>query len=140
MANRRFPSCTHCGGHNEGSDRSLTYYANDGEIPCYDIKCSACGKHYQVGMFPLPIQASPSALDEDLRERRRNDKRRRFGYTQHGTRPRPQRITSDRLVATIRITRGRVRLPLHLKLLRTGKRTAPGRGKTTEPGTTLEVA
>lgn len=138
MAARRFPSCTHCGAHNEGPDASMTYYANGGEVPCYDIKCSGCGRHYQVGLFPLPPLASPSALDEDLRERRRNDKRRKFGYTTHGTKPRPQRLESDRLIATITIQHGHVKLPLHNKLVRNGQR-FNGRPRT-HSDRTIEVA
>lgn len=116
MAARRLPACPHCGAYNEGKDRTLSYWANDGTIPCLDIKCSECGQHYQVGMFPLPIGASPSALDEDLRERRRNDKRRKFGYIAHGTQPRPQRLESDRLQAVITIKQGHVRKALRTKL------------------------
>lgn len=103
-------------------------------MPCWDIKCSGCGKHYQIGMVPLPLTASPSALDEDLRERRRNDKRRRFGYTEHGTKPRPQRITSDTVKFTITIKPGRVTQALHHKIMR-----HTDRRKRNSPNT-LEVA
>lgn len=110
MAHRKgFPPCVYCGA--QDGKQTMTWAANDGEIPCWDVKCGWCGKTYRVGMFPLPEHASSSGLDESIRMQRRDQKRRRFGYvhppewmSSRGA----KRIESDRLEATIRIQAGRV--------------------------------
>lgn len=108
MAHRkRFPACTHCGGQSEDSRASTTFSANDGELPGWDIKCGWCGKHFLAVMIPLPAHASMSALDDGLRERRRNDARRRRGYHATSGRGAP-RYESDTIMARVRILPGRV--------------------------------
>lgn len=118
MANyKRFPPCIHCGA--QMAKATLSFAANDGEIPAWDLRCEWCGKHYMAAMFPLPANASASALDESLRARRRNDKRRKFGYVpdpyKHPTRG-AKRISSDRIIAEIRIHPGHVMPTLRARI------------------------
>lgn len=107
---KRFPPCPHCEYQGGDTRQTTVFSANDGEVPGWDVKCGWCGKHYLVAMFALPVGASMSALDEDLRERRRNDARRRFGYqvgemwSSRGA----KRFDSDRLSVKIRILPGPV--------------------------------
>ena len=108
---RRFPACVHCEAIHPATAPTMTGYANDGELPVYDLKCGHCGEHYLAALLPLPKGTSMSALDEILRLRRRNAKRRRFGYVPGGEKDNnrgPKRIESDRILATISIRPGRV--------------------------------
>ncbi len=98
----------------------MTFYANDGEIPCYYLKCEHCGHLWMAGIFPLPPAAGPSSLDEQLRKAIRDRKRRQFGYVPGGvndTNRGPKRITSDRLIFTINVRRGRISDALRKRLV-----------------------
>lgn len=117
---KRYPPCIHCGA--QQAKPSVSYYANDGEIPCWDLKCGWCGKHYQAAMLPLPASASMSALDEGIRLMRRDQARRRFGYVPGGEKDNnrgPKRISSDRIHAEITIHPGYVQPNLRTRLERT---------------------
>lgn len=115
---RRLPPCTHCGAQHDDTKPTLTWLANDGEIPGWDLRCGWCKKTFRAAMLPLPPETSPSALDESLRVRRRNEKRSRFGwqpgdpYTSRGA----KRLDSDRILATIKIQNGRVVAGLRKRL------------------------
>lgn len=119
MAHRkRFPPCTHCGATSDKTRSTTTFAANDGELPGWDLKCGWCGEHYLAVMIPLPAYASMSALDDGLRERRRNDKRRKYGYelppamSSRGA----KRIESATIQAVVRILPGRVVAGLRKRL------------------------
>ncbi len=114
---RVFPPCPECGAQRRADGTPLaramtTYYANDGEVPCYYVKCLYCGHNFDVGMFALPPAASQSALDEIVRIKRRDQNRKRFGYVPNGetdTSTRGgKRFSSDRIRATISILPGKV--------------------------------
>lgn len=93
-------------------------WANDGEIPVYYIKCLHCGKHFLAFVAALPTHASLSALDEKLRKRLREKKRKDFGYddnTPFVSRG-AKRHDSDRIRATVQIIPGSISKGLHKKL------------------------
>jgi hypothetical protein len=112
--NRTFPPCPSCGAQRTANNRGvakplMTFWANDGEIPCYYLKCGHCGHIWMAGIFPLPPAAGPSQLDEMLRMGLRNRARAKFGYVPTGentTSRGPKRISSDRLLFTISVFQG----------------------------------
>lgn len=98
--------------------RQMIGYANDGEIPLYYLKCTICEKHYMAALVPLPTHASLSALDEELRKRLREKKRKKFGYdgqTKFVTRG-AKRHESDRLLIDVKIIPGKISTGLSKKL------------------------
>lgn len=120
---RVYPPCPHCGAQRAADGQPLAKkemngWANDGEVPIYYLKCLHCEEHFMVGMFALPIHASMSALDENLRKRLRDTKRTKYGYdvaTKKKTR-RQQRLSSDRIHAIITITKGSMNRALAKRL------------------------
>lgn len=136
---RIYPPCIHCGAQRDSAGRptakkEMNGWANDGEIPVYYLKCLNCGEHWLAFVGSLPAHASLSALDEMLRKRLRESKRKKYGYastgSEHRTR-RDKRFESDRIEAVIRILPGRIGAALGKKLGRT-KTTAPWRETTEE--------
>lgn len=124
MANKRvYPPCPHCGAqrdsHGEPTAKpQMTAWANDGEIPLYYLKCLHCEGHFIGFIGVLPVHASLSALDEALRKRLRERKRKKYGYddaspfVSRGA----KRFESDRINAVIRIIPGRITAGLQKKL------------------------
>ena len=128
MANKRiYPPCPHCGAQRDSAGQPTAYpqmtaWANDGEIPLYYLKCLHCEEHFIAFIGVLPAHASLSALDEALRKRIREKKRKKYGYdedTPFVTRG-AKRYDSDRIEATIRIKPGRITAGLAKKLHTSG--------------------
>lgn len=121
--NRVFPPCIHCGAQRDSNGKAtakpeMTAWANDGEIPLYYCKCLHCGEHFIAFIGALPAHASLSALDEQLRKRLRESKRRKNGYLPDSPYPTrgAKRVDSDRIEAVIRIKPGKITPGLAKKL------------------------
>ncbi len=129
MANKRvYPPCPHCGSQRDSQNMptavpQMNAWANDGEIPLDYLKCLHCGEHFIAFIGVLPAHASLSALDEVLRKRLRERKRKKYGYdpeTPFVTRG-AKRHESDRIEATVRIKPGRISPGLAKKLHTSGQ-------------------
>lgn len=138
--NRVFPPCPHCGAQRDRTGKAtakpeMTAWANDSEIPLYYCKCKHCDEHFIAFIGVLPTHASLSALDEQLRKRLRETKRKKNGYLPNTPYPSrgAKRIESDRIEAVIRIKPGKITAGLAKKLHTSGAaRAAQYRNNTEE--------
>lgn len=80
--------------------------ANDGSIPIRQYRCFDCGAWNLTAELVIPAATSLGALDEQVRRRQRDYKRRINDYK--GGAPRGGvRLSSDRLAFSVRVLRGK---------------------------------